>query len=133
MTNILMYNTATQALMEVPDHEADRFRESGWQRVEGYDLVAVYSPTLNRHRTVLKADVRTWLNQGYYAEPTVVYHPEQGARTVSADEAAHLYGEGWYDTPAKFPRPDARAAVETAVKAMKEAGAEAPAKKAGGK
>jgi hypothetical protein len=35
--------------------------------------------------------------------PTYVYHPEQPAKIVSAEEAKNLYRQGWYDTPAKFP------------------------------
>ncbi|QEL19337.1 hypothetical protein [Limnoglobus roseus] len=108
MSKILMFNTANQHIQELEDGETDtinRLIESGWQRVEKYDLLAVYSPTLNRHKTVLKADAKTWINQGYVAEPTVVYHPEQGDKTVGSDEAQHLIDrEGWYDSPAKFPK-----------------------------
>src|SRR4051812_5672917 len=114
MTHILMYNSANQHIQEIAESETDRINrltENGWKRVEKYELLAVFSPTLNEHKTVLKADAQRWLSQGYYAEPTWVYHPEQPAKMVSAEEAKHLQENGWYDSPAKFDKADAEAIV----------------------
>lgn len=125
MANILMFNPTNQHMAEVAESDTDaqnRLAEAGFRRVEKYDLVAVYNPGTNTHKTVLKADVQTWINQGFYAEPTFVYHPEKGKRLVSAEEATHLRDkEGWYDSPAKFSKDDKNAIVEKAVKEMKEA------------
>jgi hypothetical protein len=124
MTNlIIMYNPANTHFHEVPDNDTDRINrltESGYRKTEKYDLVAIYSPSLNDHQTILRSDLQSWLGRGYYAEPTVVYHPEQGKRTVSAEEAKHLYSQGWFDSPAKFSKADTNALVEKAVKELKE-------------
>lgn len=122
MPSTLMYNVATQHLSEVQDADIDRLKDAGWRVVTKHDLVAVYSPTLNEHKTVLRADVKTWINLGYYAEPTMVFHPHEGTRTVSAEEAQYLLQNGWYDSPAKFPKDDANAIVERAVQAFKAEG-----------
>jgi hypothetical protein len=103
MSLVLFYNPGNQHIMEADERDTEKLGNSGFRRVERYELVAVFNPGLNQHKTVLKADLQTWLNQGYYAEPTVVYHPEKGSMTVSAENAQELYKQGWYDTPAKFP------------------------------
>lgn len=123
MSYKIMFNPLNQEMYDVADTDTDRLNrlaDSGFRQVEKYDLVAVYNPNLNAHRTVLRTDVQTWVNQGYYAEPTWVYHPEQPAKVVSADEAKYLRDNGWYDSPAKFPRDAKAAIVEKAVKAMKD-------------
>lgn len=103
MTTILMYNIGLGHVLEAEERDVERLTASGFRKVDRHDLVAVFNPNLNEHRTVMKADLQTWLNLGYYAEPTVVYHPEKPPVTVSADHARELYKQGWYDTPAKFP------------------------------
>lgn len=117
---VLMYNIANQEMREVSENEVDRAIAGGWRKINRYDLVSVYNPNLKEHKAVLRSDVNTWINMGYYAEPTVVYHPELGARTVSSIEASHLMENGWYDSPAKFPKNDAQAVVERAVKEYRE-------------
>lgn len=41
-----------------------------------------------------------------------VYHPTQEAKVVTNDEAYKLYEDGWYDTPAKFPKAGEEKKVE---------------------
>lgn len=133
MATILMYNPSNQHMHELDDTNTDaqaRMGESGFRRVERFDLVAIYHPGLNAHKTVLRADLPSWLNQGYYAEPTYVYHPDEGKRLVSADEAKHLYQNGWYDSPAKFSDAAKTALVDAAAKealATQKAGGKKPA------
>lgn len=119
MAKIYMYNTMASVYQEVEESQQSRFEEAGYEKVDKLDLIHVYSPSLNQHKTVLRPDVKNWVNRGYYAEPTVVYHPEKGAVTVSAEEAKEMLKDGWYDTPAAFPKADAEAIVERAVKDFK--------------
>jgi len=42
------------------------------------------------------------VNPGAY--PSVRYHPEKGNVTVDDEDSDRALGDGWFDTPAKFPR-----------------------------
>ena len=103
MATQLMYHPATDAIEEADEAAAARKQEAGWQPVDKHELVAVYHPDLHAHKTVLRATATAYLNRGYYAEPTWVYHPDEAPRMVSADQAEHMLADGWYDSPAKFP------------------------------
>jgi hypothetical protein len=114
-----MYNKFSSTYQEVPENRASHYQDMGYEQIDKHDLVAVFNPGLNSHRTVLRADLESWKNRGYFAEPTFVYHPEcRGGKLVSAEKAAEMLKEGWYDTPAKIP--DNEAIVERAVKQMKK-------------
>lgn len=123
MATILMYNPANQHMQELQDSETDiknRLMEGGFRQVDKYELVAMFNPNLNSHKTVLRTDIHTWLNQGYYAEPTFVYHPDSGSKVVSGEEAAYLLENGWYDSPAKFSEAAKQELVEAAVKQLRD-------------
>jgi hypothetical protein len=105
--------------------EADAKRateELGWVRTGGAnELLAIYHPGQRDHKVILKRDLPVWESKGYFAEPTVVYHPEEGEKLVSAEEAKGLLNDGWYDSPAHFSKASTKAIVEKAVKAAKAA------------
>ena len=121
MTKIMIFNPASLEQREVSPNDADRAeRELGWVKLGGAnELVAIYNPGQNDHKAVLKRDLPVWESKGYYAEPTMVYHPEEGARTVSAEQAKALLSDGWADTPAKFSKASTESIVDKAVKAAK--------------
>lgn len=120
MAKIYVYNLTTHVYQEIEESHEERYKELGYEKVDKLDLIHVFSPTLNQHKTVLRSDVKNWVSRGYYAEPTVMYHPEKGAKTVSAEEAKEMEKDGWVDSPAKFGKEDADAIVERAVKASKK-------------
>lgn len=99
---VIMYNHANQHIMEVDEGQIERLAESGWRKVSRGDLVAVFNPGLNDHKVVLRTELARWTGAGYYAEPTIVYHPEKGKKMVSADMAEEMCKNGWFDSPAKF-------------------------------
>ena len=47
-----------------------------------------------------------WELKGYYANPTMIYHPVDGTKMVSSEDAKRACKNGWYDSPAKFPGND---------------------------
>lgn len=95
--------------------------ERGWVRVdEANRLVAIYNPASADNKMVLERDVAVWESKGYYAEPTWVYSPDEGARMVSAAEAGTMLGRGWYESPADFSKASTEAIVDKAVKAKKQ-------------
>lgn len=100
---VMIFNPTTYEQREVTEADADKaVREYGWLRAGGeHELVAIHHPGTRDNKMVLKRDVATWENKGYFSEPTMIYHPEQGERIVPASEA-HKH-RGWYDSPAKFP------------------------------
>lgn len=123
MAKVMLFNASTLAMEEVDDNDTqaiNRFAESGFRRISRHELIALYNPSTGDHKMVLRTQAPAWLAQGYYAEPTYVFHPEQGRKVISAEEAEVLLADGWYDNPAKFSKGDKEAIVEKAVKAMKD-------------
>lgn len=119
MSKVYMYNKLNSTYQEIESNQQSRFQDLGYERIDKHDLVAVFNPGLNSHRTVMRADLESWKNRGYFAEPTYIYHPEcREGRLVSAEKAAEMLKDGWYDSPAKIP--DNEAMVERAVKQMKK-------------
>lgn len=127
MSKVMIFNPTNLEQREVSENDADRaVNEYGWVRVGGEnELVAVYHPGQNKHATILTRDLPQWEGKGFYANPTLVYHPEEGSRMVSAEEAKELMNDGWYDSPAKFSKATSEQIVDKAVKALKTAKKEA--------
>lgn len=51
-----------------------------------------------------------------------VYHPQHPARVVTSDEAPTYYEDGWYDTPAKFPKVQAHGLAAEVTPEIKKKG-----------
>lgn len=51
--------------------------------------------------------------------PKWLYHPEKEAIVVPDKEAHEALGHGWYDTPAKFPKPESAPAPDEAPKSRR--------------
>lgn len=103
---VMMFNPQTydQRLVDVSATTMiDQLKEKGWR--ENPVLVAMYHPGQRLDKTVMKEQQAEWEAKGFFAEPTVAYHPEKGNRTVSKEHAKKLFSEGWFDSPAKFPKP----------------------------
>jgi hypothetical protein len=79
----------------------EKFKNSGY--LENPPLVDMYNPDTREQLTIHAEDRPILELRGFFASPTWVYHPQQGKKIVSAEEAKLLYNDGWYDTPAKFP------------------------------
>lgn len=103
---IMMFNPANfdQRLIDVSSTTLiDQLKEKGWK--ENPPLVSMYHPGQRLHKTVMVEQRADWEARGYFAEPTVVYHPEHGSRTVSREHAQKLLSDGWFDSPAAYPKP----------------------------
>lgn len=79
----------------------EKFKATGY--LENPPLACMYNPE-TREQLIIHAEDRPILElRGFFATPTWVYHPKEGRKIVSADEAKQLFLNGWYDNPAKFP------------------------------
>lgn len=123
MSKVFIFNPATLEQREVTDTDAERaVKEMGWVRVGGAnELLAIYHPGHNDHKMILKRDLPVWEQKGYYAEPTIVYSPDEGERMVPAEQAKQMIGKGWYDSPAHFPKHDQVKTADAVAKAVKAA------------
>jgi hypothetical protein len=104
MAKVLMFHPISlEQLFVDPNADAaiGQLKEHGY--IENPRLVAMHHPHHRKDVIVRTEDKETWEQRGYYAEPTIVYHPTHGQKQVSGEEAKKLYSQGWYDTPAKFP------------------------------
>ena len=130
MAKIYMYHPNSAMFQEVDESRKETLMEGGYEPVDKHDMVAMFNPSTNHHRMMHRADVPAWEKRGYYSEPTVVYHPHLGPKTVSAVEAKELMKDGWADSPARFLKEDAESVVERAVKEFRDEKKTAKAKEA---
>lgn len=79
----------------------ERFKAAGY--LENPPLVCMYNPKTKEQLIIHAEDAPILESRGFFATPTWVYHPSEGSKIVSAEEAKHLLMDGWYDTPGKFP------------------------------
>lgn len=104
MSELLMFNPNTLAqhfLSAHNTHEIEKMKEQGW--VTNPRLVNMYHPEFKKYVMVPVQDQKIWEVKGYFADPTVIYHPTEATRMVSAVEAKKAYNHGWYASPAHFP------------------------------
>jgi hypothetical protein len=105
---ILYFNVRTLEMRYINPHkkeERDRLKEEGW--LENPSLVHMHHP---RPGGGLVSDVnipvqeqKIWEAKGYYAKPTMIYHPSEGTQMVSEEDAKKAFKNGWYASPAHFP------------------------------
>lgn len=119
MSELLMFNAKTLEMRFLNPHkhqEIESLKEEGW--VPNPTLVHMHNPSLKKDVNIPVQDRKMWEEKGYYAEPTFIYHPTEGTKVVSADDAKLALKKGWYASPAFFPGNDV-GALKTLV--MKEA------------
>lgn len=104
MSEVLMFNPNDLAYFFISasaKQDIDRMRENGF--VMNPRLVAMYHPISKKDIMVQTQDVKNWENKGYFAEPTMIYHPTEATQKVSAADAKKALNNGWYESPAHFP------------------------------
>lgn len=101
---VLMYNPMDHAQMFLSagdKNNLDKLKDKGW--VQNPRLVDMYHPGYKKHVMVPVQERKAWENRDYYAEPTMVYHPNEPTKMVSAEDAQKAIKNGWYLSPAHFP------------------------------
>jgi hypothetical protein len=103
MNELLMFNPETlhQQYITPNKNDIDKLKERGW--VENPKLVDMYHPSLSKHVMIPVQDVKMWEMKGYFAEPTMIYHPTEATKMVSSADAKKAIQNGWYLSPAHFP------------------------------
>jgi hypothetical protein len=107
MSELLMFNAKTLEQRFLNPHnrqEIESLKEQGW--IQNPTLVHMHHPRLNKDVNIMVQDRTLWEEKGYYAEPTMIYHPNDGTRMVSAEDAKKALKNGWYASPAHFPGND---------------------------
>lgn len=104
MSEVLMFNPADGAyfFISASSHQdIEKMRANGF--VMNPKLVAMYHEGLKKHVMVQVQATKEWESKGYFIEPTMIYHPTEPTRMVSAEDAKKAYAKGWYASPAQFP------------------------------
>lgn len=107
MSQILMFNPSNlhQQFVDQSNSAAiDKMMGMGW--IRNPVLIHMFHPGTQDNKMVQIQDKPIWEHKGYYAEPTFIYHPVEGAKVVSAEEAKKALNQGWYASPAYFPGND---------------------------
>lgn len=108
MSEVLFFNSKTSEMRFINPHnrqEIDKLKEEGW--MENPRLLHLHNPILNKDISRPVQEKKLWEDQGYYAEPTMIYHPVNGTKKVSAEDARlAIKNHGWYASPAFFPGND---------------------------
>lgn len=107
MQELLMFHPKTldQRWMSPHKHqEIETLKSEGW--IENPCLVHMHHPLLKKDVNIPVQDRKMWEEKGYYAEPTMIYHPTDGTKQVSAEDAKRAFKNGWYASPAFFPGND---------------------------
>lgn len=119
MAEVLMFNAQTSEMRFLNPHkhqEIEALKEEGW--MQNPTLIHMFNPVLNKDISRPVQERKMWEEKGYYAEPTMIYHPTKGTEKVSAEDAKKALKNGWYASPAFFPGNDI-GVIKTLV--MKEA------------
>ena len=107
MSEVLFFNAKTAEMRFVNPHkyqEVENMKADGW--MQNPTMIHMHNPSLNAHVSRPVQERKIWEERGYYAEPTFIYHPEEGTKMVSLDDAKKAYKMGWYASPAHFPGND---------------------------
>lgn len=107
MSETMMFNVNTreQRYMSSADHQKiESLKAEGW--LSNPRLVHMHNPRLNKDFPALRDEIKTFEDQGYYCDPTMIYHPEKGTKKVSGEDARKALKNGWYASPAHFPGND---------------------------
>lgn len=103
-SGILMFNPKDRCYFFIsPNDRAKiaKMKEDGF--IENPLLVAMYDPKYKKHEMVMIQDQKEWESKGYFAGPTMIYHPTEGTQMVSEEDSKKAIRNGWYLSPAHFP------------------------------
>lgn len=104
MAEVLMFNPRDLAYFFISasnSSDIDRMKNDGF--IQNPRLVDMHNPSLRKNVMVPVQDRKEWENKGYFAEPTMIYHPKENTQMVSAEDAKKALNNGWYASPAHFP------------------------------
>lgn len=107
MTDILFFNRNTREMRFVDPIQRpviEKLQEQGW--LKNPNLIHMHNPHTKQDAPVLPDEQKLWEMKGFYANPTMIYHPEEGTKQVSAEDANRAFKNGWYPSPAFFPGND---------------------------
>lgn len=100
----IMFNPTNLAytFLSVADkNNIDKLKEQGW--IQNPRLIDMFNPEYQKHVMVPVQERKIWETKGYYAEPTMIYHPKEPTQMVSSENAKKAIQNGWYLSPAHFP------------------------------
>lgn len=103
MSEVVMFNPNDLAYFILPQGDRsniEKMKDNGFK--ENPKLVNLYHEDLKKYVMVPVQDVKVWEDKGYFAEPTMIYHPTDGTMMVSAAESKKACNNGWYLSPAHF-------------------------------
>lgn len=107
MTDILFFFPATREMRYINPinrPEMEKLEEKGWAK--NPTLFHFYHPVLKKWETDMAENKALWEAKGYITNAKYIYHPTDGTKLVSVEDAKRAYNNGWYDSPAKFPGND---------------------------
>ena len=111
MSELLMYNPRTLEMRYISSHQGEvkeRLEGEGW--IPNPCLIHMHHPRPAAGQqpdvNIPVQDKKTWEDKGYYANPTMIYHPLEGTKAVSEEDAKKAFKNGWYASPAMFPGND---------------------------
>lgn len=103
-----MYNPANQHQLFVSPQATqsiENLMKEGWVQANIQQMVNMYNPELKKHIFVRQGEEeRSFQNKGYFSSPTTIYHPKDGTKYVSFEDAKKAYKNGWYASPAHFQK-----------------------------
>lgn len=111
MSEILMFNSKTleqRFINPQKREEIESLKNEGW--IQNPCLVHMHHTRpaggMPRDVNIPVQDRKLWEDKGYYAEPTMIYHPIEATKMVSSEDAKKALKNGWYASPAHFPGND---------------------------
>ena len=107
MSEVFMFNAKTNEMRFLNPHkreEIDKLLNEGW--MQNPCLIHMYNPTSDHNINRPVQEKKQWEDKGYYANPTMIYHPTHGTKKVSEEDAKKAFKNGWYASPAFYPGND---------------------------
>lgn len=111
---VLMFNPNNLAQMFLSagnKNDIDKLKGNGW--IQNPRLIDMYHAHYKKHVMIPVQDRKAWEMKGYYAEPTMIYHPKEPTKMVSAEDAKKAINNGWYLSPAHFPGENSDKGIKT--------------------
>lgn len=108
MQQQFMYNPANQHQLFVSPTAStsiENLEREGWVKANLAQMINMYHPGTKKHAFVRQGEEQqAFEEKGYFSSPTTIYHPQEGTKYVSYEDAKKAYKNGWYATPAHFQK-----------------------------